>query len=59
MKTAFLKWLSTASGLSGAEIAAQSGATLENLFLDIESEYGDVDNRSLDPRFIPHFLIEK
>jgi hypothetical protein len=59
MKTAFLKWLSTSSGLTGAEITAQCGNTLENLFLEIESEYGEVDDHSLDPRFIPHFRVEK
>ncbi len=59
MKTAFLKWLSTASGFSSTEITDQSGNTLEKLFLEIESEYGEVDIHALDPRFIPHFLIEK
>jgi hypothetical protein len=58
MKTDFLKWLSTASGLSSAEITDQSGTTLENLFIEIENEYGAVDTHSPDPRFIPHFLIE-
>jgi hypothetical protein len=59
MKTSFLKWLSSASGLSGTEITDQSGNTLEKLFVEIESEYGKVDGGSLDPRFIPLFLIEK
>ena len=58
MKTDFLKWLSAASGLSGAEITGQSGKTLDELFTEIESEYGAVDIHSLDPRFIPHFLIK-
>jgi hypothetical protein len=57
MKSDFLKWLSSASGLRGTEITEQSGSTLENLFNEIEEEYGAVDARSPDPRFIPHFLI--
>jgi hypothetical protein len=59
MKTAFLKWLSTESGLRAADISAQSGSTLDTLFSEIENEYGNVDEASLDPRFMPHFLIDK
>ena len=59
MKHAFLKWLSQISGLSGAEITDNSGNTLERLFAEIESEYGTVSDRTLDPRFMQHFLITK
>lgn len=59
MKKSFLTWLSKTSGFSGPEISAQYGATLDDLFLEIESEYRDVTNRDLDPRFIHLFLISK
>jgi hypothetical protein len=32
---------------------------LENLFTEIESEYGTVSTEDLDPRYIHLFLLEK
>ena len=57
MKNTFLKWLSQATGLSGTEITDRCGRSLENLFLEIENEYGAVGPQDLDSRFIPHFII--
>ena len=57
MKNAFLKWLSQATGLSVTDITDRCGRSLENLFLEIEKEYGAVSPQALDSRFIPHFMI--
>jgi len=57
MKTSFLKWLSTSSGLSGTEITNPLGKTFENLFREIENEYAGVSIKNLDPRFIHLFWV--
>ena len=58
MKEAFLKWLSNRSGLDGYEISQRLGQTLENLFNEIEAEYGEVSRNDLDPKYIHLFLIK-
>jgi hypothetical protein len=35
------------------------GQTLENLFGEIESEYGEVDEKYLDSKYIHLFFLEK
>jgi hypothetical protein len=59
MKESFLNWLSDKTGLTHYEITQKLGQTLENLFNEIESEYGAVSGEDLDPRYIHLFLIEK
>jgi hypothetical protein len=39
------------------EITQKLGQSFENLFSDIESEYGEVSRNDLDPRYINLFLI--
>jgi hypothetical protein len=56
-KTAFLGWLSEKSGLPDEEIATKLGRAFEALFEEIESEYGRVSKKDLDPRFIRLFLL--
>ena len=58
MKESFLSWLSDRTGLTNYEISGKLGHTLENLFGEIESEYGKVSSKDLDPRNIHLFLIE-
>jgi hypothetical protein len=58
MKESFLSWLSDRTGLTNDEISRKLGHTLENLFGEIESEYGKVSSKDLDPRNIHLFLIE-
>jgi hypothetical protein len=58
MKESFLSWLSDRTGLANYEISGKLGHTLENLFGEIESEYGKVSSKDLDPRNIHLFLIE-
>ena len=58
MKESFLSWLSDSTGLTNHEISRKLGHTLENLFGEIESEYGKVSSKDLDPKNIHLFLIE-
>ena len=57
MKTAFLNWLAAETALKDYEITDRLGQTLEDLFNEIESEYGRIAGADLDPRFVHLFLI--
>ena len=57
MKTAFLKWLTAETSLKDYEISERLGQTLEDLFNEIESEYGRVAAADIDPRFVHLFLL--
>jgi hypothetical protein len=57
MKTAFLKWLAAKTDLKDYEITDRLGQTFENLFNEIESEYGRVAAADIDPRFVHLFLL--
>ena len=59
MKADFLQWLVTKSGLDRVELSGRLGKILENLFFEIEEEYGSVSSNDLDPRFIQHFLVSE
>jgi hypothetical protein len=58
MKASFLEWLSAETGLEDVEISAGVGQTFEDLFIEIESEFGRVDAANLDPRYVQLFLLE-
>jgi hypothetical protein len=57
MKESFLDWISGKTGLVHYEISQRLGQSFENLFKEIESEYGKVSRNDLDPRYIHLFLI--
>jgi len=57
-KQSFLDWMIRLSGLSGEDIMARIGPTLDELFAEIESELGRVDPENLDPRFVSLFLLK-
>lgn len=59
MKNRFLKWLSEDTGLKDYEITEKLGQTFEDLFQELESEYGQVTEEDLDPRYIHLFLLAK
>ena len=59
MKSLFLNWLAENAGLKNFEITERLGATLENLFEEIESELGSVAVDDLEPKYIQLFLLEK
>ncbi|MGD9149137.1 MAG: DUF6178 family protein [Desulfobacterales bacterium] len=57
MKTVFLSWLAAETGLKDYELTDRLGPTFEDLFNEIESEYGRVGPADIDPRFVHLFLI--
>jgi hypothetical protein len=58
MKAAFLTWLSGQTGLKDYEITDRLGQTFEDLFNEIEGEYGRVAAAQIDPRFVHLFLLK-
>ena len=58
MKESFLSWLSDRSGFTTYEISRKLGHALENLFSEIENQYGEVSSKDFDPRYIDLFLIQ-
>ena len=59
IKESFLSWVSERSGIKSAEITRLLGQTFENLFAEIENEYGGIAFKDLDPRYISLFLVQK
>jgi len=59
MKESFLSWLSDRTSLTNYDISRKLGHTLENLFGEIQSEYGEVSTEDFDPRYIDLFLIQR
>jgi hypothetical protein len=59
MKTGFLNWLATETTLKDYEISERLGQTFEDLFNEIELEYGRVAANEIDPRFVHLFLLER
>ncbi len=57
-KKAFLKWVLERSGLSETDIPLELTEVFEDLFAEIENEYGRVSAKNLDPRFVTLFLLE-
>ena len=57
IKESFLDWVSSKTELVHYEISQRLGQSFENLFKEIESEYGKVSRNDLDPRYIHLFLI--
>jgi hypothetical protein len=58
MKTAFLQWLVHETGLKDYEISERLGRIFEDLFAEVETEYGRVAAKDLDPRFVQLFLLK-
>jgi len=58
MKESFLKWLSEKTGLDPYDISRELGQTMENLFSEIESEYGSVSKKDLNAKYM-HLFITK
>ena len=59
MKTDFLNWLADETSLKDYEISRRLGQTFEDLFNEIELEYGRVAVDEIDPRFVHLFLLER
>ena len=58
MKESFLKWLSEKTGFDPYDISRKLGQTMENLFSDIESEYGSVSKKDLNSKYIHLFIMK-
>jgi hypothetical protein len=58
-RTDFLTWLADRTRQSDEDLSKTVGSTLEALFAELEANYGRVSADGLDPRYIPHFLIER
>ena len=56
-KTEFLQWLASESGLSKKKISQDIGNALELLFNDIAKDYGTIQPKDIDPRFVTMFLL--
>jgi hypothetical protein len=51
-------WAAEVSDQSETDLPAALQAVLYALIRELEEEYGHVTPENLDPRFIPHFLLE-
>jgi hypothetical protein len=58
MKLGFVAWLTRETGLTEIEITERLGPIFEELFDEIEAEYGRVTAKDLDPRFVQLFLLK-
>jgi hypothetical protein len=58
MKSGFIVWLARETGLTDFEITESLGQIFEDLFGEIEAEYGRVTAKDLDPRFVQLFLLK-
>jgi hypothetical protein len=57
IKESFLDWISSKTKRVRYEVSQRMGHSFENLFKEIESEYGKLSHNDLDPRYIHLFLI--
>jgi hypothetical protein len=53
----FLGWIADRSGLTTYEISERMAPALEQLFLNLEEELGDVNREALEPRYISLILF--
>jgi len=58
-KNKFVEWISGETGLTYSEITTRYGSIFEELFDEIENEYGKVSPKDLDPRYVDLFLLER
>ncbi len=58
MKTGFIAWLARETGLKDFEISEKLGRIFEDLFAEVEAEYGRVAAEDLDARFVQLFLLK-
>jgi len=58
-KTKFVEWISDETNLTCSEVTARYGSMFEELFHEVENEYGKVSVVNLDPRYVHLFLLQK
>lgn len=54
----FIFWICEQSGLDEKELPPPFFDTVQQLFSELEEEYGQVSPDHIDPRFISHFLLK-
>ncbi len=57
-KEAFSNWILETSGWKATDVSPELAEVFEDLFAEIENEYGRVSVDNLDPRFVTLFLLE-
>ena len=57
-KTSFVTWIAQQTGWTDADITDRYGKVFHALFQELESEYGRVAAKNLDPRYIGLLLLE-
>jgi hypothetical protein len=58
IKAGFIAWLARETGLKDFEISEKLGRIFEDLFAEVEAEYGRVAAEDLDARFVQLFLLK-
>ncbi|MEE8397581.1 MAG: DUF6178 family protein, partial [Desulfobacterales bacterium] len=58
MKESFLDWLSDTTGLAHNEIVQELEGVFDRLFKEVESEYGRMPIKHLDPMYVHLFLLK-
>ena len=53
-----LLWICEATGSDEKSLPGSFVRVIENLMRELDREYGSVQSRDLDPRFMPHFLLK-
>ncbi len=51
-------WITQRTGLSEEQQPEAFTGVLKDLMAELDQEYGRVDSKNLDPRYIPHFLLK-
>ncbi len=51
-------WTSEVTGIEESDLTQGFHEVLTDLIKELEAEYGSVDPKDIDPRFIPHFLLK-
>ncbi|WP_299978924.1 DUF6178 family protein [Desulfobacula sp.] len=52
-------WTSEATGIKETDLTEEFLEVLTDLIKELETEYGSVNPKNIDPRFIPHFLLRE
>jgi hypothetical protein len=55
----FIDWLAEMTGVEEGKMPSPAAEIAEELFDELESEYGEVTVQDLEPKFTPHFLLRQ
>ena len=57
IKAAFLSWLADRTRFNVTQLSEKYGDYLERMFAQAEEEYGNVDPKDIDPKYMTLFLL--